>query len=109
MRLVLALVAVVSVFAGIVSLYRVDLRALNGAAERPAARTRVGRSWRWLVTPTAQRSQLVWMNCPVCHRQVEVPKSGTARYPEELIAACRKQNGTSCGPFYDYIRGPLGL
>jgi hypothetical protein len=49
------------------------------------------------------------MNCPVCKQRVEVPKAGQARYPEELIAACRKQNGTTCGPFYDYVKDPLGL
>ncbi len=49
------------------------------------------------------------MNCPVCRRRVEVPKVAKAYYPEELIAACRKQNGTRCGPFYDYVKGPLGL
>ena len=70
---------------------------------------RLRRTLRSLGSKTDERPRLVWMNCPVCRRQVEVPKAGQAYYPEELIAACRKQNGTTCGPFYDYVKDPLSL
>lgn len=101
-------------FGGIVLLYRADLRALReGTPLRQAPLGRLGRTWNWLWQPRPIEARHITMNCPVCRRPVEVPSwqrpGAHAMYPEELIALCRDQNGTTCGPFYDYLKGPLGI
>ena len=92
MPLIVALGIVTIVMGGIVVLYKADVRKQSSSA------------------PTEGRH--ITMHCPVCRRPVEVPSwqrpRGHGMYPEELIALCRQQNGMSCGPFYDYIKGPLG-
>jgi hypothetical protein len=107
-RVVVALCAVALVFGGILALYRVDPRALNGSTERREPTSRLGRVWRWLGSRTPVSNKTVTMNCPICRRAVEVPSwqrpRNHAMYPEELIALCRSQNQTSCGPSYDWKR-----
>src|SRR4051812_46845408 len=56
---------------------------------------------------TDERPRLVWMNCPICRRRVEVPKAGQTYYPEELIAGARPRTAPHA-PLLRLREGPLG-